>query len=102
MVKSGSDVQVSRGIKLEWQERTKHQSSAQTSGFAPSAPSLAAPIQCLSINFLSVPFTHITMLLEDLRNTREDLERLEQAIAERSLEDPKHVSFHLSHFSHPL
>jgi hypothetical protein len=33
------------------------------------------------------------MLLEDLRNTREDLERLEQAIAERSLEDPKHVSF---------
>ncbi|CAD0099998.1 unnamed protein product [Aureobasidium mustum] len=30
------------------------------------------------------------MLLEDLRNTREDLERLEQAIAERSLEDPKH------------
>lgn len=32
------------------------------------------------------------MLLEDLRNTREDLERLEQAIAERSLEDPKHVS----------
>jgi hypothetical protein len=34
------------------------------------------------------------MLLEDLRNTREDLERLEQAIAERSLEDPKHVSFH--------
>ena len=38
------------------------------------------------------------MLLEDLRNTREDLERLEQAIAERSLEDPKHVSstFHFS------
>ncbi|KAI5211981.1 hypothetical protein AUEXF2481DRAFT_105456 [Aureobasidium subglaciale EXF-2481] len=31
------------------------------------------------------------MLLEDLRNTREDLERLEQAIAERSLEDPKHI-----------
>jgi splicing factor 3A subunit 3 len=39
------------------------------------------------------------MLLEDLRNTREDLERLEQAIAERSLEDPKHVSFHLSQFN---
>lgn len=36
------------------------------------------------------------MLLEDLRNTREDLERLEQAIAERSLEDPKHVSVNLS------
>lgn len=32
------------------------------------------------------------MLLEDLRNSREDLERLEQAIAERSLEDPKHVN----------
>lgn len=39
------------------------------------------------------------MLLEDLRNTREDLERLEQAIAERSLEDPKHVSVNLSHFT---
>jgi hypothetical protein len=41
------------------------------------------------------------MLLEDLRNTREDLERLEQAIAERSLEDPKHVSYHLLRFSNP-
>jgi len=40
------------------------------------------------------------MLLEDLRNTREDLERLEQAIAERSLEDPKHVSFHPLRCSH--
>ncbi|KAG9975954.1 hypothetical protein KCU72_g23514, partial [Aureobasidium melanogenum] len=36
------------------------------------------------------------MLLEDLRNTREDLERLEQAIAERSLEDPKHIRDRLS------
>lgn len=36
------------------------------------------------------------MLLEDLRNTREDLERLEQAIAERSLEDPRHIRDRLS------
>jgi hypothetical protein len=46
------------------------------------------------VSFASRNITHIhpsIMLLEDLRNTREDLERLEQAIAERSLEDPKHV-----------
>lgn len=42
------------------------------------------------------------MLLEDLRNTREDLERLEQAIAERSLEDPKHVSSVLRDLAIPI
>lgn len=35
------------------------------------------------------------MLLEEQRLIHEDLERLEEAIAERLLEDPKHVS--LSH-----
>lgn len=32
------------------------------------------------------------MLLEDQRLLHEDLERLEDAIADRLLEDPKHVS----------
>lgn len=32
------------------------------------------------------------MLYEDLRMIHEDVERLEQAIADRVLEDPKHVS----------
>jgi hypothetical protein len=31
------------------------------------------------------------MLLEDQRDIHEDLERLEEAIAERLLDDPKHV-----------
>jgi splicing factor 3A subunit 3 len=31
------------------------------------------------------------MILEDQRQTHEDLERLEDAIAERLLEDPPHV-----------
>lgn len=34
----------------------------------------------------------VTMLYEDLRSAHEDIERLEQAIADRVLEDPKHVS----------
>jgi hypothetical protein len=33
-----------------------------------------------------------TMLYEDLRGLHEDIERLEQAVADRVLEDPKHVS----------
>lgn len=37
------------------------------------------------------------MLLEDLRNIHEDLERLEQAVSDRILEDPKHVSRALNH-----
>jgi splicing factor 3A subunit 3 len=36
------------------------------------------------------------MLLEDQRLLHEDLERLEDAIAERLLEEPKHVGTHLS------
>lgn len=32
------------------------------------------------------------MLLEDQRNIHEELERLEDAIADRLLEDPPHVS----------
>ena len=32
------------------------------------------------------------MIYEDLRAIHEDVERLEQAVAERSLEEPKHVS----------
>lgn len=32
------------------------------------------------------------MLHEDLRYVHEDVERLEQAIADRVLEEPKHVS----------
>ncbi|GAB7346970.1 hypothetical protein MBLNU459_g3128t1 [Dothideomycetes sp. NU459] len=36
------------------------------------------------------------MLLEDLRNVHEDLERLEQAISDRILEDPKHIRERLS------
>lgn len=32
------------------------------------------------------------MLYEDLRGLHEDIERLEQAVADRVLEDPKHVS----------
>ena len=32
------------------------------------------------------------MLYEDLRTIHEDVERLENAIADRVLEDPKHVS----------
>lgn len=31
------------------------------------------------------------MLYEDLRGLHEDIERLEQAVADRVLEDPKHV-----------
>ena len=33
-----------------------------------------------------------TMIYEDLRAIHEDVERLEQAIADRILDDPKHVS----------
>ncbi|CBY01634.1 predicted protein [Plenodomus lingam JN3] len=36
------------------------------------------------------------MLLEDQRHLHEDLERLEDAAAERLLEDPPHVSTALS------
>lgn len=36
------------------------------------------------------------MLYEDLRSIHEDVERLEQAIADRVLEEPKHVSIHHS------
>lgn len=32
------------------------------------------------------------MIYEDLRAQHEDIERLEQAIADRILDDPKHVS----------
>jgi hypothetical protein len=32
------------------------------------------------------------MLYEDLRYVHEDIERLEQAIADRALDEPKHVS----------
>lgn len=32
-----------------------------------------------------------TMLYEDLRGCHEDLERLEQAISDRMLEEPKHI-----------
>ena len=32
------------------------------------------------------------MIYEDLRAIHEDVERLEQAIADRILDDPKHVS----------
>lgn len=40
------------------------------------------------------------MLLEEQRLIHEDLERLEEAIADRLLEDPTHVSrtVYLSHF----
>lgn len=34
------------------------------------------------------------MIYEDLRAIHEDVERLEQAIADRVGEDPKHVSIH--------
>jgi hypothetical protein len=36
------------------------------------------------------------MIYEDLRYVHEDIERLEQAIADRVLEDPKHVSLTLT------
>ena len=32
------------------------------------------------------------MIYEDLRYKHEDIERLEQAVADRVLEEPKHVS----------
>ena len=32
------------------------------------------------------------MLYEDLRSLHEDIERLERAVADRALEDPKQVS----------
>lgn len=38
------------------------------------------------------------MLLEDQRQIHEDLERLEDAIADRLLEDPPHVSHHIIFF----
>lgn len=34
------------------------------------------------------------MLAEDLRSAHEDVERLEAAIAERVMDEPKHVSDH--------
>lgn len=36
------------------------------------------------------------MLFEDLRTIHEDLERLEQGVADRMLEDPRHVSMQMS------
>jgi len=33
------------------------------------------------------------MLVEDLRSAHEDVERLEAAIAERVMDEPKHVSW---------
>ena len=35
------------------------------------------------------------MLLEDQRFLHEDLERLEQAISDRTAEDPRHVQLYL-------
>lgn len=37
------------------------------------------------------------MIYEDLRAMHEDVERLEAAIADRILDDPKHVSIRCSH-----
>jgi len=41
------------------------------------------------------------MLYEDLRSIHEDAERLEQAIADRTLEEPKHVSASYCVLTHP-
>lgn len=48
----------------------------------------------------STPGTCTKMLLEDQRYIHEDLERLEQGIADRMGEEPKHVSLGPDVFTH--